>query len=91
MLPSVTEITSYTLFGAAVASGVFVVGGRPIWHVGFVLAAAVVIILILAVVSSRGGRPTLLPPEPDPPVPTDSQHDPWHPDEPERYSRSDRR
>jgi hypothetical protein len=90
-LPSVTEITFYTLFGAAVASGVFVVGGRPIWHVGFALAAAVVIILLLAIVSSRGGRPTLLPPAPDPPLPTDTQHDPRHSDEPERYPPSDGR
>ena len=52
-MPSVTEVTIYTLLGAAIASTVFVVGGRPYWHVAPVVWSALVIILLSALISRR--------------------------------------
>ena len=52
-LPSLAEVTTYTLLGAAIASTVFVVGGRPYWHVALVVLSALVIILLSALVSRR--------------------------------------
>jgi hypothetical protein len=53
IVPSTTEITVYTLLGAAIASAVFVVGGRPYWHVALVAVAALIIILLSAITSRR--------------------------------------
>lgn len=66
-LPSVAEITVYTGLAAVVASAVFVVGERPVWHVGAVWVAAALIVTIVAVISRGAGRPTPLPGTPDTP------------------------
>lgn len=63
-LPSVAEITVYTGLAAVVASAVFVVGERPVWHVGAVWVAAALIVTIVAVISRGAGRPTPLPDTP---------------------------
>jgi membrane protein implicated in regulation of membrane protease activity len=52
-----TEVAGYTLLGAAIASTIFVVGGRPIWHVALVGLAALIIIVLSAVISHRVARP----------------------------------
>lgn len=52
------EVTVYTVLAAGVASAVFVAGGRPLWHVGLVLAGAAAVVGILAVVARGSGRPT---------------------------------
>ncbi len=58
VLPSTTEVTIYTLLGAAIASTVFVVGGRPVWHVGLVVLTALIIIAVSALISHRAPRPS---------------------------------
>lgn len=67
IVPSTTEVAVYTLLGAAVASAVFVVGGRPYWHVALVAVAALIIILLSAITSRRtpgSERPSDAPGEP---------------------------
>jgi hypothetical protein len=53
IVPSTTEVAVYTLLGAAIASAVFVVGGRPYWHVALVVLAALIIIVLSAMTSRR--------------------------------------
>ena len=53
IVPSTTEVAIYTLLAAAIASAVFILGGRPYWHVALVVLAAFIIIVLSAVISRR--------------------------------------